>query len=94
MEDGENGHSGLSRCAWKSVRLLETSSLRGGWRTLRTGSGRRSGSTDEHHRLALINIPGLPVRDPDAVGTDHVAHAYNNLGELFVIAAQSSKLSP
>jgi Glyoxalase/Bleomycin resistance protein/Dioxygenase superfamily len=37
---------------------------------------------DEHHRLALINIPGLPVRDPDAVGTDHVANAYNNLGEL------------
>jgi hypothetical protein len=25
---------------------------------------------DAHHRLALINIPGLPVRDPDAVGTD------------------------
>jgi catechol 2,3-dioxygenase-like lactoylglutathione lyase family enzyme len=37
---------------------------------------------DEHHRLALINIPGLPARDPDAVGTDHVAYAYNNLGEL------------
>jgi catechol 2,3-dioxygenase-like lactoylglutathione lyase family enzyme len=37
---------------------------------------------DEHHRLALINIPGLPVRDPDAVGTDHVAYSYNNLGEL------------
>jgi catechol 2,3-dioxygenase-like lactoylglutathione lyase family enzyme len=37
---------------------------------------------DEHHRLALVNIPGLPVRDPDAVGTDHVAYAYNNLGEL------------
>jgi catechol 2,3-dioxygenase-like lactoylglutathione lyase family enzyme len=37
---------------------------------------------DEHHRLALINIPSLPVRDPDAVGTDHVAYSYNNLGEL------------
>ena len=37
---------------------------------------------DEQHRLALINIPGLPVRDPDAVGTDHVAYSYNNLGEL------------
>jgi hypothetical protein len=35
-----------------------------------------------HHRLALIHIPGLPLRDPDAVGTDHVAYAYNNLGEL------------
>ena len=37
---------------------------------------------DEHHRLALIHIPGLPVRDPDTVGTDHVAYSYNNLGEL------------
>jgi len=37
---------------------------------------------EEHHRLALINIPGQPVRDPDAVGTDHVAYAYNYLGEL------------
>jgi hypothetical protein len=37
---------------------------------------------DEHHRLALINIPGLGVRDPDAVGTDHVVYSYNNLGEL------------
>ncbi|MGH7095136.1 MAG: VOC family protein [Stellaceae bacterium] len=37
---------------------------------------------DEHHRVALIQIPGLPVRDPDAVGTDHVAYSYNNLGEL------------
>ena len=24
---------------------------------------------DEHHRLALINIPGAPVRDPDSAGT-------------------------
>jgi catechol 2,3-dioxygenase-like lactoylglutathione lyase family enzyme len=37
---------------------------------------------DEHHRLALISIPGLPVRDPDAVGTDHVAYAYRDLGQL------------
>src|ERR1700731_4985942 len=37
---------------------------------------------DEHHRVALIHIPGLPWRDPDAVGTDHVAYTYNNLGEL------------
>src|SRR5580658_3452879 len=27
---------------------------------------------DEHHRLALINIPDLPVRDPDAVGSPTV----------------------
>jgi len=30
----------------------------------------------------LINIPGMPVRDPDATGTDHVAYTYNDLGEL------------
>jgi catechol 2,3-dioxygenase-like lactoylglutathione lyase family enzyme len=37
---------------------------------------------DEHHRLALIHIPGLGVRDPEAAGTDHVAYAYRDLGEL------------
>jgi catechol 2,3-dioxygenase-like lactoylglutathione lyase family enzyme len=37
---------------------------------------------DEHHRLALINIPGSGVRDPDSTGTDHVAYSYNDLGEL------------
>jgi hypothetical protein len=37
---------------------------------------------DERHRLALIHIPGLPERDPDAVGTDHVAYTHNGLGEL------------
>lgn len=37
---------------------------------------------NEHHRLALIHIPSLPVRDPDAVGTDYVAYAHNDLGEL------------
>ena len=37
---------------------------------------------DEHHRLALIHIPGLPPRDPEAAGTDHVAYSYRDLGEL------------
>jgi catechol 2,3-dioxygenase-like lactoylglutathione lyase family enzyme len=37
---------------------------------------------DEHHRLALINIPGAPPRDPDSTGTDHVAYSYRDLGEL------------
>jgi catechol 2,3-dioxygenase-like lactoylglutathione lyase family enzyme len=37
---------------------------------------------DEHHRLALINIPGSPPRDPDSTGTDHVAYSYNDLGDL------------
>jgi catechol-2,3-dioxygenase len=37
---------------------------------------------DEHHRLALIGIPGAGVRDPNSTGTDHVAYSYNDLGEL------------
>jgi len=37
---------------------------------------------DEHHRLALINVPGLAARDPASAGTDHVAYAYRDLGEL------------
>ena len=37
---------------------------------------------DEHHRLALINMPGLGPRDPESAGTDHVAYSYRNLGEL------------
>src|SRR3984885_6227033 len=37
---------------------------------------------DEHHRLALINIPGSPPRDPNGTGTDHIAYSYSDLGEL------------
>jgi len=37
---------------------------------------------DEHHRLALLQIPGLAPRDPEAAGTDHVAYSYRDLGEL------------
>ncbi len=37
---------------------------------------------DEHHRLALIHVPGLQPRDPAAAGTDHVAYSYRDLGEL------------
>jgi catechol-2,3-dioxygenase len=37
---------------------------------------------DEHHRLALIQMPGLQARDPNGTGTDHVAYSYRDLGEL------------
>jgi len=37
---------------------------------------------DEHHRLALVQVPGLAPRDPEAAGTDHVAYSYRDLGEL------------
>src|SRR6266403_5411484 len=36
---------------------------------------------DEHHRLALIQIPGLQPRDPESAGTDHVAYSYRDLGD-------------
>jgi catechol 2,3-dioxygenase-like lactoylglutathione lyase family enzyme len=37
---------------------------------------------DEHHRLALINVPGLAPRNREHAGTDHVAYSYRDLGEL------------
>ena len=37
---------------------------------------------EEHHRLALLQVPGLPPRDPETAGTDHVAYSYRDLGEL------------
>jgi catechol 2,3-dioxygenase-like lactoylglutathione lyase family enzyme len=37
---------------------------------------------DEHHRLALLQVPGLPPRDPASAGTDHVAYSYRDLGDL------------
>jgi len=36
---------------------------------------------DEHHRLAVINIPGLPDA-PAAAGVDHIAFTYATLGDL------------
>ncbi|MFT4570770.1 MAG: catechol-2,3-dioxygenase [Hyphomicrobiaceae bacterium] len=37
---------------------------------------------EEHHRLAIIAIPGLPARSEYGVGTDHVAFTYTDLGDL------------
>src|SRR5437588_624446 len=37
---------------------------------------------DEHHRLAMIQIPGLAPRDPEAAGTDHGAYSYRDRVEL------------
>jgi catechol-2,3-dioxygenase len=36
---------------------------------------------DEHHRIAVVNIPGLPDQTP-AAGVDHVAFTYGSLGDL------------
>ena len=37
---------------------------------------------DEHHRIAVIGMPGLPPRPDGASGTDHVAFTYADLGDL------------
>jgi catechol-2,3-dioxygenase len=37
---------------------------------------------DEHHRIALASLPDLAERPESAVGTDHVAYTYANLGDL------------
>ena len=37
---------------------------------------------DEHHRLAIVQIPGLEARSDKAAGLDHVAYSFSDLGEL------------
>jgi catechol-2,3-dioxygenase len=37
---------------------------------------------DEHHRVALINMPGSPERDPAAAGVDHIAFTFTDMGTL------------
>jgi catechol-2,3-dioxygenase len=37
---------------------------------------------EEHHRVAIVNIPGLHARSQEAAGMEHVAYTYRNLGEL------------
>ena len=37
---------------------------------------------DEHHRLAIVGIPGLEDRPTMAAGTDHIAFTYADLGDL------------
>jgi catechol 2,3-dioxygenase-like lactoylglutathione lyase family enzyme len=37
---------------------------------------------DEHHRLAVCNVPRLAKKNPNACGMDHIAFTYANLGDL------------
>jgi catechol-2,3-dioxygenase len=37
---------------------------------------------DEHHRIAIVGIPGLPEQPALAAGTDHIAFGYASLGDL------------
>ena len=43
---------------------------------------------DEHHRLAIAGIPGLPDQSPAAAGTDHVAFTHADLGDLLCTYAR------
>lgn len=36
---------------------------------------------DEHHRVAVVNVPGLPDAAPGA-GVDHIAFTFASLGDL------------
>ena len=38
---------------------------------------------DEHHRVAIVNMPGLEDRPAGAAGVDHCAYAYGSLDDLF-----------
>ena len=38
---------------------------------------------DEHHRLAIANMPDLKDRAPQSVGVEHVAYTYETLDDLF-----------
>jgi len=37
---------------------------------------------DEHHRVAVANVPGAPEAPKGAAGMDHVAFTYAHLGDL------------
>lgn len=37
---------------------------------------------DEHHRIAIAGIPGLPEQPEMTSGTDHIAFSYGDLGDL------------
>jgi len=37
---------------------------------------------DEHHRIAIATLPGLEEQSATAVGTDHIAFTYEDLGDL------------
>ena len=37
---------------------------------------------DEHHRVAIVNMPGLADRDPQAAGVEHCAYTYACLDDL------------
>ncbi|KAJ2987599.1 hypothetical protein NUW58_g4414 [Xylaria curta] len=47
---------------------------------------------DEHHRIALIEIPGLPTNAQKSAGLDHIAFAYGTLDDLLTAYKQRKAL--
>jgi catechol 2,3-dioxygenase-like lactoylglutathione lyase family enzyme len=37
---------------------------------------------EEHHRLAILGLPGIVDRAPNSVGLDHLAYTYSSLADL------------
>ena len=37
---------------------------------------------DEHHRIAIINMPGLQDQSPLTSGLEHISYTYGSLGDL------------
>ncbi|MDE0701892.1 MAG: VOC family protein [Acidimicrobiaceae bacterium] len=38
---------------------------------------------EEHHRIAIINMAGMPAAEPGRVGVDHIAYTYASVDDLF-----------
>jgi catechol-2,3-dioxygenase len=47
---------------------------------------------DEHHRIAIAEIPATTPKVPSAAGLEHIAFTYDNLEELVVSYSQRKKL--
>ena len=38
---------------------------------------------DEHHRIAIVNMPDLEPRSPKSEGLEHLAFTYASIDDLF-----------
>ncbi|OQU94361.1 hypothetical protein CLAIMM_00722 [Cladophialophora immunda] len=46
---------------------------------------------EEHHRIAIVNVPGTGPKVTESSGLDHVAFAYNSIEDLAVAYRQRKK---
>lgn len=47
---------------------------------------------EEHHRIAIVGIPGTQEKDKDAAGMDHIAFAFDTLDDLVESYLQRKEL--